>query len=169
MNKKTLRSLGLFEAVVALIVIILLLCTHCVTSSSSEGPIDMASSIKGYAGIFGYAGSSDSFMSISLNVVVGAVINFVFLLLMLIGGILAFVIGIKGKEKVAGVFALVIGGLFLISAILVFCEVPMFNSANNSSSEYALGGGWLLSGILEVLMAIAGVALPILDKAGKLK
>ena len=165
--KKVLPFAGLIAFVCALIALILMLATNGVIVTSGNLQVNYA----GTTVIFGKTESTILGDAVTKPSVL-ALIGFILLavgLLAACAGVLGGVLKVKALQKMGGLFALIAAGCFLVAGIFMFLAVPTFYGANDAKvpDGAALGAGWVIGAILN-LVAAAFAALPaILGLLGK--
>ena len=157
--KKVLPFAGLIAFVCALIALILMLATNGVIVTSGNLQVNYA----GTTVIFGKTESTILGDAVTKPSVL-ALIGFILLavgLLAACAGVLGGVLKVKALQKMGGLFALIAAGCFLVAGIFMFLAVPTFYGANDAKvpDGAALGAGWVIGAILN-LVAAACAALP---------
>ena len=156
--KKLLPFAGFCAAVLGIVALILVLATNSVGLTATAAGTTSTSWGSGIQGIFGQP-KTDSQNEIKATV--GAVIAFIFLIVGLVLALLASLLPmLKKAENIAGFLGLGASAALIIAGILIFCEVPMYCSAQGVdasgstlgiSYKYILGGGWVVAGILGIV------------------
>ena len=99
----------------------------------------------------------------------GNVLGFVAYLLVLLGGLagLAFVFidEMIGKDLTKKL-SFVVGGVMVVSAILIFLFSPIFKGINDLPSSYYTAAGPIVFGCFALIAGAANVAAPILEDKG---
>ena len=157
--KKVLPFAGLIAFVLALVALILMLATNGVIVTSGNLQVN-------YAGTTVLFGKTESTIlgDVVTKPSVLALIGFILLVVGLLAacaGVLGGLLKVKALQKLGGLLALVAAGCFLVAGIFMFLAVPTFYSANDANvpDGAALGAGWVIGAILN-LVAAAFAALP---------
>lgn len=156
--KKLLKFAPLCAFLFALIAFILIMASHSLVyqNGNVRGWYDGAAAIfgKGQAltGIGGASLVGEFEGKLAWNALLAWIFFLVALLALLVSSITIFV-NIKPLEKFGGLIALISAGLLLVGGIFLFFTVPAFAGANewNSTSNWGLGGGWVVAAILAIL------------------
>ena len=147
---------GAVEFILAVVALILLIATPAVTYTMSSGLLGTKStySVAGTAAIFG---SKDPEYALTW----AGLLSFIFVACALVILLLLCVMSLtKKKFALAGICRFVAAGLLIVAGVFVFFEVAAFKAANGDGSfswgnlanaTYALGAGWLVSGILAIV------------------
>ena len=157
--KKVLPFAGLIAFVLALVALILMLATNGVIVTSGNLQVN-------YAGTTVLFGKTESTIlgDVVTKPSVLALIGFILLVVGLLAacaGVLGGLLKVKALQKLGGLLALVAAGCFLVAGIFMFLAVPTFYGANDANvpDGAALGAGWVIGAILN-LVAAAFAALP---------
>ena len=157
--KKVLPFAGLIAFVLALVALILMLATNGVIVTSGNLQVN-------YAGTTVLFGKTESTIlgDVVTKPSVLALISFILLVVGLLAacaGVLGGLLKVKALQKLGGLLALVAAGCFLVAGIFMFLAVPTFYGANDANvpDGAALGAGWVIGAILN-LVAAAFAALP---------
>ena len=165
--KKFLQFSGLIAAVFAIVSIILLMACPSITYT-------IAGNAYSYSGIFGIFGGKITASLGSLTGEIGeikatatAVIAFILLIagivILLLGAILPL-LKVTALNKFSGLLNLIAIVCLIVAGVLVFFEVPAFCAAQSTDkvtwdpSNYHLGAGWTVSGILSIVAGVLALA-----------
>lgn len=156
-NNNTIKLLVMCtEIVLALVAVILLLATPAVTYTMSSGLLGSKTTytVAGAAAIFG---SKDPEYALTW----AGLLSFIFVACALVILLVLCCLTLaKKKFALAGICKFVAAGLLIVAGVFVFFEVAAFKAANGDASfswgsianaTYALGAGWLISGILSIV------------------
>lgn len=167
--KKVLKYAGICAFVFALVAFILMLATDAMSANVDYIVGSTTLTISGIKGIFGGeilngAGKYEATWS--------AVIAFVLLIvamIILLAGFILPLLKIHALDKVAGILNLVAVVALIVAAIFIFIEIPCFAGANeiNNMDGWALGGGWVVAGILAIVGGVIAILPAIFNFIGK--
>ena len=162
--KKFLQFSGLIAAVFAIVSIILLMACPSITYT-------IAGNAYSYSGIFGgkitasLGGLTGEIGEIKATAT--AVIAFILLIagivILLLGAILPL-LKVTALNKFSGLLNLIAIVCLIAAGVLVFFEVPAFCAAQSTDkvnwdpSNYHLGAGWTVSGILSIVGGVLALA-----------
>lgn len=171
--KNVLKFSGVIAAVLAIVSFILLLACPSVTATVTVLGYSSTSSYSGISGIFGGGTTTigDTTTEIDAAAVWTGILAFVLILVALviiIAGIVLPLLKVTALEKVAGILNLVAVICLILAGVFTFCEVPAFVSANGGSSTdgFALGAGWIFSGILSIVAGVFAILPAAFDFIG---
>ncbi|MBR0294985.1 MAG: hypothetical protein IJQ67_03675 [Bacilli bacterium] len=165
--KKLLKFAALISLGLGLIGFILMMVTPSVAYFE-----DANSWYSGTAAIFGKGSAHVTISGYSITgdwegtLAWTALLAWIFILVAMLIVLCSFVLSLMKKklgEKLAAILDLVVIGLFLVAAMLMFFTAPAFAGANDlNASKLGLGAGWIIGGIL-VLAAGVFAALPVVS------
>lgn len=172
--KKVLRFSGLVAAILAVVSFVLLLA--CPSLSYSNG--SLSSSVDGTTAIFGsdtsVSAGSFTLGSVHTSLAWTALLAWIFVvvaLVILLLGVILPLLKVTALDKFAGVLNLVAVILLVVAGVLTFCTKPAFFSANgvDSYDGWALGVGWIISGIVSIVAGVLAILPAVFDFIAKEK
>lgn len=159
--KKLFKFAPLCALLLAAVAFILMMATKSLVYSNGnlsgwyDGPAAIFGKGQSQAAWGGISAAGEFEGKLAWNALLAWIFVLVALLALLIGSIMVFV-KIKALEKFGGLIALVAGGLLLVAGIFLFFTLPAFAGANewNNTDYFALGGGWIVAAILNILAGV---------------
>lgn len=156
--KKLLKFAPLCALLLAIVAFILMMATNSIVykNGNATGWYDGVCAIFGKGkSLGGWGGISvigDFEGKLAWNALLAWIFILVALVALLVSSVTVFV-KIKALEKFGGLIALVSAGLLLVGGIFLFFTLPAFAGANewNSTSNFSLGGGWVVAAILAIV------------------
>ena len=168
--KTFLKFSGLISLVLAVVAFILMLATNAVVVKS--GNLQVVYS--GGQAIFGWNEQNLLGQNVHYNGAPLALISWILalaaLLIILLGLVLPL-FKVKALERFAGILNLVAVCCLVLAGIFVFPVVPNFYAANgwDVPEKAAIGGGWLIAGIIYIVAGAIAICPAVADFLGKKK
>ena len=174
--KKVLKFAGIIAAVLALVGFILIMVTPVATyqGDNVSGYYEGMNAIFGTGKVSGTIAGTTVTSNFDGKLAWSGLLAWIFVLvalLVLVVGIVLPLLKVKTPlDKFAGIFNLVAVCLLVVAGVFVFVTKAAFWGANEySSSDYVLGAGWIIGGILLVLSGLVAIAPAAIDFIGKKK
>ena len=168
--KKALKYSGIVALLLAIVAFVLMMATNAVVQSSGSVQVVTA----GTTAIFGKTESTilgDVVTKPSVLALIGWILALVGMLILCLGVVLPL-LKVKALEKFAGLLNLVAVVCLVVAGVFCFLVVPTFFAANGYDSvpdNAAIGAGWVIAGIVNILAGALAIAPAAADFLGKKK